>query len=49
MHTSHINIAHSNLWSTGYTLTDFLMLLCLITSVTLQLHSLSISYGDVAA
>ena len=43
MHTSH-NIAHSNLSLTGYTLTDFLMLLYLIPSVTLQLHSLSISY-----
>jgi hypothetical protein len=48
MHTSH-NIAHSNLSLTGYTLTDFLMLLYLIPSVTLQLHSLSNSYGDVTA
>ena len=36
MHTSHNNIAHSNLWLTGYTLTEFCMLLCLIPSVTLQ-------------
>ena len=36
MHTSHNNIAHSNLWLTGYTLTEFCMLLCLISSVTLQ-------------
>ena len=32
MHTSHNNIAHSNLWLTSYTLTDFLMLLYLIPS-----------------
>ena len=44
MHTSHNNIAHSNLWLTGYTLTEFCMLLCLIPSVTLQ-----VSHGDVTA
>ena len=42
MHTSHNNIAHSNLWLTSYTLTEFCMLLCLIPSVTLQ-----VSHGDV--
>jgi hypothetical protein len=46
--TQQHNTLQSLTHSTGYTLTTFLMRLYLIPSVTLQLHSLSISYATAS-